>query len=51
MRCSSASIGHGGLNGDDMAHGSTVRRLLIGLSLSIVPWLGAAGQSTSSTEK
>jgi Protein of unknown function (DUF2490) len=50
MRCSSASIGHGVLHGDDMAHGSTVRRLLIGLSLSIVPLLGAAGQSMSSTE-
>jgi hypothetical protein len=32
-----------------MAHGSTCRRLLIGFSLSVVSWSGAAGQSTTSS--
>jgi hypothetical protein len=37
------------LHGDDMLDGSTRRRLLIVLSLSIVSWSAAAGQSTTSS--
>jgi hypothetical protein len=47
----SGSINHGELPGDEMAHGSTLLGILVGLSVSIVSWSGAAGQaSTSSTE-
>jgi len=51
MRCTSESINRGGQPGDDMAHRSTLFGVLVAFSLSIGSWLGATGQSsTSSTE-
>jgi hypothetical protein len=50
MKRSFGSISHGGLHGAEMAYGCGCRGLLIGFSLSIVSWSGAAGQSTPSTE-
>jgi len=51
MRCGLESINRGELCGDDMANRSTLFAILVALSLSLVAWSGATGQSSpSSTE-
>ena len=49
MRSGSVSINLGEPPGDDMTKGSGLIAVLIGLSLSIVSWSGATGQSTTSS--